>query len=60
MRVLSDIVKRRSFRANVAAAGQYVPRTPNDVFDCGHQSTGQCRDMFMSAKLDRLAVGSIL
>ena len=36
MRVLYDIVKRRSFRANVAAAGQNVLRTPNDVFDCGH------------------------
>ena len=35
-RVLSDIVKRRSFRANVAAAGQNVLRAPNDVFDGGH------------------------
>ena len=43
MRVLSDIVKRRSFRANVAAAGRNVLRTPNDMFDCGHQSTGQYR-----------------
>ena len=36
MRVLSDIVKRRSFRANVAAAGQDVLRTPNDMFDVCH------------------------
>jgi hypothetical protein len=36
MRVLSDIVKRRSFRANVAAAGQDVLCTPNDMFDSGH------------------------
>jgi hypothetical protein len=36
MRVLSDIVKRRSFRANVAAAGRDVLRAPNDMFDFGH------------------------
>jgi hypothetical protein len=59
MRVLSDIVKRRSFRANVAAAGQNVLRTPNDVFDCGHNPPANVAHV-MSAKLDRLAVGSIL
>ena len=36
LRVLSDIVKRRSFRANVMAAGRYVLRAPKHMFDFGH------------------------
>ena len=36
MRVLSDIVKRRSFRANVVAAGRDVLRAPKHMFDFGH------------------------
>jgi hypothetical protein len=56
MRVLSDIVKRRSFRANVKRRKpRNVPRDPTDAL-CGDEP----RSVFKSAKLDRLAVGSIL
>ena len=59
MRVLSDIVKRRSFRANVKRREpSNVPRAPNDLCGFGHRSAGVTH--VMSAKLDRLAVGSIL
>jgi hypothetical protein len=56
MRVLSDIVKRRSFRANVKRRKPpNVPRDPTDAF-----RGDEPRNAFKSAKLDRLAVGSIL
>jgi hypothetical protein len=56
MRVLSDIVKRRSFRANVKRRKPpNVPRDPTDAL-----RGDEPRNVFKSAKLDRLAVGSIL
>src|SRR6185437_15561242 len=56
MRVLSDIVKRRSFRANVQRpqAGIRSARSYRHV--CGDEPC----NMLKSVKLDRLIVGSIL
>jgi hypothetical protein len=59
LRVLSDIVKRRSFRANVAALAAVfcaLLMTRSTAAIIHRPISG----MFMSAKLDRLAVGSIL
>jgi fatty acid desaturase len=59
LRVLSDIVKRRSFRANVAALAAVFCAL---LMTCSTAATihWPMLGMFMSAKLDRLAVGSIL
>jgi hypothetical protein len=59
MRVLSDIVKRRSFRANVAALAAVFCAL---LMTCSIAATihRPMSRMFMSAKLDRLAVGSVL
>jgi hypothetical protein len=60
LRVLSDIVKRRSFRANVVAAGRYVLRAPK--WCCLIPAFIHRLELrnALSVKLDRLAVGSIL
>jgi hypothetical protein len=59
MRVLSDIVKRRSFRANVAALAAVFCALLMTCLIAATIHRPMSR-MFMSAKLDRLAVGSIL
>jgi hypothetical protein len=59
MRVLSDIVKRRSFRANVAALAAVFCAL---LMTCSIAATihRPMSSIVMSAKLHRLAVGSIL
>jgi len=58
-RVLSDIVKRRSFRANIAALAAVFCAL---LMTCSVAATiyRLISGIVMSAKLDRLAVGSIL
>ena len=58
--VLSDIVKRRSFRANVCDAGRHVLRAPNDMRMKLRLMKLELKSCVQSAKLDRLVVGSIL
>jgi len=58
-RVLSEIVKRRSFRANVKwLTPSNVLRAPN--VHAWLTGFGWEESVIMSAKLDRLVVGSIL
>ena len=63
MRVLSDIVKRRSFRANVERPqGRLdVRAAPTSLFvGCFLHPSEDAAGYFKSVKLDRLAVGAIL
>jgi hypothetical protein len=63
MRVLSDIVKRRSFRANVERLqGRATDApTPTSLFvDAFLHPSEDVRRILKSVKLDRLTVGAIL